>query len=56
VQEVVDRKVELPNDVTVVVDVSGSMAGGKLAAAKEGVRLLFTNVLDKRDRQRGLWH
>jgi len=49
VQEVVDRKVELPNDVTVVVDVSGSMAGGKLAAAKEGVRLLFTNVLDKRD-------
>jgi Mg-chelatase subunit ChlD len=50
VQEVVDRKVELPNDVTVVVDVSGSMAGGKLAAAKEGVRLLFTEVLDKRDR------
>jgi Mg-chelatase subunit ChlD len=42
---------ELSNDMVLVIDVSGSMmAGGKLTAAKEGVRLLFTEVLDKCDR------
>jgi Mg-chelatase subunit ChlD len=47
----VAKRVELHNDVTVVVDVSGSMASdGKLEAAKKGVRQIFTKVLDKDDR------
>ena len=49
-QVVVEKRVEMPNDVTVVVDVSGSMAGGKLTAAKEGMRLIFTEVLGVHDR------
>jgi len=48
-------KVERQYDVTVVVDVSGSMAGGKLEAAKEGVRQLFNEVLVGQHDRMSVW-
>ena len=53
-EEVHEKKVVRQNDVTVVIDVSGSMAGGNLEAAKEGVRELYNEVLGKHDRL-SLW-